>query len=101
MIDNLPNLLIFDDVERSEMSPGELLGLINEFVEHQSKKVVLCAFIERDDADDRMKKRDDFLVRKEKVVGRTVKIVADVRHALPEFISSMPDGQKQPDVCTN
>lgn len=92
MIDNLPNLLIFDDVERCEMSPGELLGLINEFVEHQAKNVVLCAFIERDDADNNPSKRDDFLSRKEKVVGRTVKIVANTRNALPEFISAMPDG---------
>ena len=95
LIDNLPALLIFDDVERCEMSPGELLGLINEFVEHQAKNVVLCAFIERDDASDRQKKRDDFLSRKEKVVGRTVKIVADARNALPEFISAMPDGHGQ------
>lgn len=34
LINNLPDLLIFDDVERCEMSPAELLGLINEFVEH-------------------------------------------------------------------
>lgn len=92
MIDNLPNLLIFDDVERCEMSPGELLGLINEFVEHQAKNVVLCAFIERDDTDDNLSNRNDFLSRKEKVVGRTVKIVADARSALPEIISAMPDG---------
>ena len=92
MIDNLPELLIFDDVERCEMSPGELLGLLNEFVEHQAKNVVLCAYIERDDAGDEQKKRDDFLSRKEKVVGRTVKIVADLRNPLPEFISAMPDG---------
>jgi hypothetical protein len=92
LLNNLPDLLIFDDVERCEMSPGELLGLINEFVEHQAKNVVLCAFIERDDADDKLKKRGDFLSRKEKVVGRTVKIVADARSALPEFISAMPEG---------
>lgn len=92
MIDNLPDLLIFDDVERCEMSPGELLGLINEFVEHQAKNVVLCAFIERDDAGKKWKNRDDFLSRKEKVVGRTVKIVADAHNALPEFLSAMPDG---------
>lgn len=92
LINNLPDLLIFDDVERCEMSPAELLGLINEFVEHLAKNVVLCAFIERDDADKYLKKRDDFLSRKEKIVGRTVKIVADARSALPEFISAMPDG---------
>jgi len=75
------------------MSPGELLGLINDFVEHQAKNVVLCAFIERGDLDDSSKeKRDDFLSRKEKVVGRTVRIAADARDALPEFISAMPRG---------
>lgn len=92
LINNLPDLLIFDDVERCEMSPSELLGLINEFVEHLAKNVVLCAFIERDDADGSQKKRDDFLSLKEKVVGRTVRIVADACSALPEFISAMPDG---------
>lgn len=92
MISNLPNLLIFDDVERCEMQPSELLGLINEFVEHQTKNVVLCAFIERDGENAEGEKRDDFLSRKEKVVGRTVRIVADARNALPVFISAMPDG---------
>ena len=92
MINSLPDLLIFDDVERCEMLPGELLGLINDFVEHQTKNVVLCAFIERYYENDDGKKRDDFLSRKEKVVGRTVRIVADACNALPEFISAMPDG---------
>jgi len=86
MIKNLPDLLIFDDVERCEMSPGELLGLINEFVEHKTKNVVLCAFIEREDENEGGNKRDDFLSRKEKVVGRTVRIVADAADALPKFI---------------
>lgn len=92
MIKNLPELLIFDDIERCEMSSGELLGLINKFVEHQTKNVVLCAFIEREDKTDKENKRDDFLSRKEKVVGRTVRIVADAQNALSEFISAMPEG---------
>ncbi|MBL3553162.1 P-loop NTPase fold protein [Rhodovulum sulfidophilum] len=101
MIENLPKLLIFDDVERCEMSPGELLGLINEFVEHQTRNVVLCAYIERDDAGAKRKKRDDFLSRKEKVVGRTVKIVADAHNALPEFLSSMPSGNGREWLTSN
>ena len=92
MIENLPDLLIFDDVERCEMSPGELLGLVNEFVEHQKKNVVLCAFIENEGKNGQKHKCNDFLTRKEKVVGRTVRIVADTHNALPEFISAMPDG---------
>lgn len=93
MISNLPRLIIFDDVERCEMSPAELLGLINEFVEHKSKNVVLCAHIERDDGTDEGKrKRETFLTLKEKVVGRTVRIVADAAKAFPEFIKAMPEG---------
>ncbi|MDW3119377.1 MAG: hypothetical protein R8G60_17555 [Roseovarius pacificus] len=93
MINKLPSILIFDDVERCEMSPTELLGLLNEFVEHKSKNVILCSFIERDEGtDEEKKKRAHFLDLKEKVVGRTVRIVADVGKALPEFIDPMPDG---------
>jgi hypothetical protein len=93
MIGNLPDLLIFDDIERCELSPAEILGLINEFVEHRSKNVVLCAYIERDEGSDSGKKRRElFLTLKEKVVGRTVRIVADASKALPEFIAAMPDG---------
>lgn len=70
MISFLPDLIIFDDVERCEMSPAELLGLINQFVEHNSKNVVLCAYIERDEAtDEGKKKRELFLTLKEKSSG--------------------------------
>jgi hypothetical protein len=93
MISSLPALLIFDDVERCELSPAELLGLINEFVEHNSKNVVLCAYIERDeDTGAGNEERELFLTLKEKVVGRTVRITADAGKALPEFIAVMPDG---------
>lgn len=72
----------------------EWMGIIQDSSapEHQTKNVVLCAFIERDDENDEGKKRDDFLSRKEKVVGRTVRIVADARNALPSFITAMPEG---------
>ena len=96
MIANLPDILIFDDVERCEMSPAEIFGLINEFVEHKSKNVILCGFFERDDGTDSAKnKRELFLALKEKVVGRTVRIDADVGNALPEFINSMPASHGQ------
>lgn len=36
-------ILIFDDIERSDMPINELLGYINEFVEHKSMKVILVA----------------------------------------------------------
>lgn len=36
-------VLIFDDLERSEMPITELLGYINEFVEHKEMKTVIIA----------------------------------------------------------
>ncbi len=92
LIKEIPDIIIFDDVERCELRAIELLGLINEFVEHMKKRVILCAFIDRRD-DNETEKRDLFLKRKEKVVGRTVKISADLKGALPTFISEIPNGQ--------
>ena len=36
-------ILIFDDLERTNMSLSDVLGYINNFVEHQSYKVILIA----------------------------------------------------------
>ncbi|MBK0327902.1 hypothetical protein I5535_11420 [Rhodobacteraceae bacterium F11138] len=102
MIEKLPKLLIFDDIERCELSPVVLLGLINDFVEHKEMNVVLCAFIERDEVNEEKKdRRDDFLSRKEKVVGRTVRIMADANKALPAFIMAMPDGEGKQWLLSN
>ncbi|WP_299428263.1 P-loop NTPase fold protein [uncultured Shimia sp.] len=92
MVNNLPRLLIFDDVERCELEPGEILGAINEFVEHKKKNVVLCACQERIGGDDENQKLQKFLNRKEKVIGRTVHLVAEAASALPALVEAMPDG---------
>lgn len=94
LINDLPRLLIFDDIERCELSVAEILGLLNNFVEHKKKNVVICGYIERnEDAEEIKDKIRLFLTLKEKVVGRTVKIVADVDQALPDLIKPMPNGQ--------
>ena len=36
-------VIVFDDLERSLMRPEELLGFINNFVEHDTKHVILIA----------------------------------------------------------
>lgn len=92
LINDLPDLLIFDDVERCQLDPVTLLGLLNGFVEHQGKAVVLCAFSDRDPADAETARWAQFHARKEKVVGRTVRIQADVTSALGRFVDAMPEG---------
>lgn len=93
LISKLPELLIFDDIERCEMSPGEILGIANDFIEHKQKNIVICGFLDRTNDDEAKKKRAVFAQLKEKVVGRTVRIVADSKAALPSIIAAMPDGQ--------
>nr|WP_321444790.1 P-loop NTPase fold protein [uncultured Cohaesibacter sp.] len=95
LIKNLPRLLIFDDLERCEMSPPEVFGLINDFVEHKRKNVVLCGFLEKSEATDSENEKEkgkQFLKLKEKVIGRTVRIEADLSKALPEFLKHMREG---------
>ena len=82
-ISNLPETLIFDDIERSSIDPKSLLGLINDFVEHRKKRVVLLVNSEKHG----QKKR--FLKRKEKLVGRTLRIEANFDAAFPIFVDEL------------
>ncbi|MBN9678774.1 P-loop NTPase fold protein [Salipiger bermudensis] len=83
LIAGLPETLIFDDIERSSIDPQQLLGLINDFVEHKGKRVILLVHSEEHDH------KEAFLNRKEKLVGRTLHIEADLDAALPNFLAAI------------
>ncbi len=83
LISKLPETLIFDDIERSHIKPKILLGLINDFVEYKGKRVILLV-----NSDEYGQKRE-FLNRKEKLIGRTLKIKADFDAAFPKFINDL------------
>lgn len=76
-------VLIFDDLERSEISTVEVLGFINELVENSKLKVVLIAnekvLIEGNNGD----VYRDF---KEKVIGKTFEIKHDFSSILCDFL---------------
>ena len=80
LISKLPDTLIFDDIERSSLPHKVLFGLINDFIEHQGKRVLLVAHTEVDD------QIDEFRKRQEKIVGRSTRIVADFDSAFPRFL---------------
>lgn len=83
LIDRLKKLsgrvIIFDDLERSKIPLIELLGYINQFVEHDGYRVILLA-------NEIAIKEDAYTTTKEKLVGRTFDIATDVNAALASFL---------------
>jgi hypothetical protein len=74
-------VIIFDDFERAIMSPVDLLGYINPFVEHDSCKVIILA------NEEAIKDTDGiYKDRKEKTVGQTLQVTADVEAAFSAFM---------------
>ncbi|MFZ5442306.1 MAG: P-loop NTPase fold protein [Myxococcota bacterium] len=78
-------VLIFDDLERARMPIAELLGHINRYVEHQERHVVVVA----NELEIRTEERGHYQKTKEKMVGRTLNVVADVDTALSSFLDEI------------
>ncbi|MCF6306280.1 MAG: KAP family NTPase [Rhodobacteraceae bacterium] len=78
----LPQTLIFDDLERTRMAPREILGTINGFVEHQGRNVIVLANEKKLWGKKNRKE-------KEKVIGRTLTVVADIDAALDALFEKL------------
>lgn len=82
---DLPNTLIFDDIERCTLKPIVLFGAINKFVEHEDKRVIFLAneeqLIKAENA------IDEYNLIKEKLIGQTLTILPDFDAALTSFIN--------------
>lgn len=89
LLSKLPETLVFDDLERSTLRPVEILGLINGFVEHEGKKIIILA------NEDQYWKESNDKKQKEKTVGRTLKIKAEIDIAFEEIISEFNDKFKE------
>lgn len=79
-------VLVFDDLERCSMNIGDILGYINQFVEHQGYKVLIIA-----NEDEILDKSDDnkcYSRAKEKLIGKTFELVPNTNLALESFIES-------------
>ncbi|HDZ8878465.1 TPA: hypothetical protein RUX67_002506 [Aeromonas dhakensis] len=85
-------ILVFDDIERCSINIGDLLGYINQFIEHHGYKVVLIA----NESEIKSGGDDDkhYLRTKEKLIGRTFKIEPDIDLALDAFIDVTPESLK-------
>lgn len=71
-------LLVFDDLERSNMNMRDVLGYINYYVEHIGCSVVIVG--------DDSKLKTDFQEIKEKTIGREFELESDIDAAVDSFV---------------
>lgn len=80
-----PKLIIFDDIERCLIDMKQLLGYINNFVEHGECHVIIIGDETHVDGEDKKK----LLEFKEKTVGREFEVKPDVSAAVEYFMDDM------------
>jgi hypothetical protein len=93
-------LIIFDDLERSLIDIRELLGYINNLVEHGKCKVIIVGDVDKIQDIDSSDNNKIFKSFEEKTIGRTFPIQSDIASAVSLFISEpyMSDFFKKDDV---
>lgn len=86
-------ILIFDDLERCALSIENILGYINHFSEHQGLKIIIVAnedqIIKSEEGHPETEK--SYKKIKEKLIGKTFKVVPDVDAALADFVDKITD----------
>ena len=78
-------ILIFDDLERCGMPLGDILGFINQFVEHDGYRVLVLA----NEEGKSLGGDSGFATVKEKVIGRTFQIHPNAPAALNRFLEEV------------
>ena len=89
------NVLVFDDLERiclDKITVKEVLGLINSYVEHDKRKVVIVCNEKVFNGEEKGKERDEeYWTFKEKTVRYTCSYQADIPSVYDALIESIKD----------
>ena len=96
-------ILVFDDLERCALDLQVILGYINYFVEKDGYKVVLIA-----DEDKLLTLQDEvkstqncYVNIKEKLIGKTVQVEADIEHIFDDFVNTLVSESVQTQIRFN
>ncbi|NJM19135.1 MAG: AAA domain-containing protein [Richelia sp. SM1_7_0] len=84
-------ILIFDDLERCKIDISNLLGYINNFIEHDDLKVIIVANEDELFKQDSSDNNTSYKVIKEKLIGKTFGVSLDFEGALKNFITIAND----------
>ena len=87
-------ILIFDDLERCELKIEETLGYINYFVEQENIKVLVVS------NDTEIKESDNFLRKKEKLVGATFNYSEDQDLAIKSILEEIDNFELKAKLIT-
>lgn len=93
-------ILIFDDLERCSIPIADLLGYINQFIEHGGLKSILIAN-EIELHRENVTPDANYARIKEKLIGRTLEIEPEVTRALEHFAAELPAARAQAVIKSN
>ena len=74
-------ILVFDDLERSNLQKKDLLGVLNEYVENKQIRVIIVA-------DEEKIENDDYKEYKEKLITRTIRMAADYGTLIDQIVEA-------------
>ena len=74
-------ILVFDDLERSNLKKKNLLGVLNEYVENKQIRVIIVA-------DEEKIESDDYKEYKEKLITRTIRMAADYGTLIDQIVEA-------------
>ncbi len=80
-------ILIFDDLERSNLQEKDLLGALNEYVENKQIRVIIVA-------DEEKIKSNGYKEYKEKLISRTIRMAAVYRTLIDQIIKAYSETSK-------
>ncbi|OXB07737.1 P-loop NTPase fold protein [Flavobacterium pectinovorum] len=78
-------IICFDDLERCQIPVKEVLGFINNLVEHKNLKTIILAH------EPEIIKGDGYERIKEKIIGRDLKFELDIASTLPNLFAKYQD----------
>ena len=80
-------VVVFDDLERSNVTTKDLLGVLNHYVEELKLRVIIVA--------NHKELKPKFTKFKEKLIGQTIEVVPQVIEATNQFIVEYPEPEIQ------
>jgi hypothetical protein len=83
------SVYVFDDLERCALPVQEVMGYINEFVEHQGLKVIILAY--EQEIGNSVNEKADYSSRREKTIGKVLEIQSSIDEAYAFFVSKVAD----------